>query len=131
MEITNNQIQTVKLEGMTTPAKVFAAKAAEVEKPQPEMNAVIAPKEPEKEDGSQKKVQNLHIAVSQINDYVQSLQRNLKFTVDEVTGKDIVTIIDSESKEVIRQLPSEEALELARRLAESRENGVQIVNSQV
>lgn len=74
---------------------------------------------------------NLHAAVSQMNDYVQNLQRNLQFTIDEATGKDVVTIIDSESKEVIRQLPSEEALILARRLVENREENVLLISTQV
>ena len=88
-------------------------------------------KNTEKETETPKQAGNLQVAVSQINDYVQNLQRHLQFTVDEATGKDVVTIIDTESKEVIRQLPSEEALALARRLADNRENGVQLVNTQV
>jgi len=126
MEITNNQIKIQALESTT----LTKASAVEVEQKAVELveNAVISE---ESDDGSEKQAEKLHVAVGQINDYVQSLQRNLQFTVDEATGKDVVTVIDSESKEVIRQLPSEEALELARRLAENKENGVQLVSIQV
>jgi len=127
MEINTNQVSTVTLEGVTS-AKDFSVKdeASKVN------TSIIEPKVNEdKVNDREKQAENLQVAVSQINDYVQNLQRNLQFTVDEATGKDVVTIIDSESKEVIRQLPTEEALELARRLAENRENGVQIVSTQV
>jgi len=126
MEITNNQIKIQALES-TAPTK---ASVVEVD----ENNARLAEKavvSEESNNDSSKQAEKLHVAVGQINDYVQNLQRNLQFTVDEATGKDVVTVIDSESKEVIRQLPSEEALELARRLVENKENGVQLVSIQV
>ena len=130
MEITSNQIKPITLEGvMPTKVSVPEAEKASVEKVQ--LNAAVTIENEEKDSVPSKQAGNLQVAVSQINDYVQNLQRNLQFTVDEATGKDVVTIIDSESKEVIRQLPSEEALELARRLVENRENGVQIVSTQV
>jgi len=127
MEINTNQVSTVTLEGVT-PAKDFSVK----DESSKVNTSIVEPKVNEdKVNDREKQAENLQVAVSQINDYVQNLQRNLQFTVDEATGKDVVTIIDSESKEVIRQLPTEEALELARRLAENRENGVQIVSTQV
>jgi len=130
MEITSNQVKPAILEGVI-PTKVSVVQAEEVDSLKNELNTTAVANKVEKEDGSQKQAGNLQVAVSQINDYVQNLQRNLQFTVDEATGKDVVTIIDSESKEVIRQLPSEEALVLARRLAENREGGVQLVSTQV
>jgi flagellar protein FlaG len=130
MEITSNQIKPMTLEGVM-PTKVSVVEVEKSDSSKIELNAAVATKEVEKEKGSQNQAGNLQVAVSQINDYVQNLQRNLQFTVDEVTGKDVVTIIDSESKEVIRQLPSEEALELARRLAANKEEGVQLISTQV
>jgi flagellar protein FlaG len=60
--------------------------------------------------------------VSELKDYVQSARRNLDFQVDEVTGRVVVKVIDSNSDTVIRQIPSEEILALSRRLAESLED---------
>lgn len=57
-------------------------------------------------------------AVQRANDTVQVLRSNLQFTVDETTGIDVVKFIDVKTKEVIRQIPSEEMLALARRLDE-------------
>jgi flagellar protein FlaG len=55
-------------------------------------------------------------AVSSLNNYVQNLRRDLYFTVDEDTGRTVIKVIDSETNEVLRQIPAEEALNLARHL---------------
>lgn len=57
--------------------------------------------------------------VSELKDYVQNSRRNLDFQVDDVTGRVVVKVIDSNSDTVIRQIPSEEILALSRRLADS------------
>lgn len=123
MEINTNQIKISTLEG------IKSSRVVDVEDKANEVNTVNISQV--KDDDTKKQAGNLRVAVSQINDYVQNLQRNLQFTVDEATGKNVVTVIDNETKEVIRQIPGEEALELARRLAENIENGVQIVSTQV
>jgi len=63
----------------------------------------------------------LESAVSSINDYVQSVQRDLHFSVDEDAKTTIVRVVDSDSGEVIRQIPDDIFLELARRLNEDGE----------
>lgn len=55
-------------------------------------------------------------AVSRLNVYVQTLRRDLQFRVDESTDRVVVTVVDTETKEVIRQIPTEEALSVARTL---------------
>jgi len=62
--------------------------------------------------------EKLSSVIQSINKRVQSLQRDLVFSVDKETGKDVVTIMDSKSSKVIKQIPSEEMLELARNLNE-------------
>ncbi len=64
----------------------------------------------------------LESIVSQLQDYVQSIQRDMKFQIDDATGRVIVQVIDSHSQEVVRQIPSEEMLAIARHLADSIEN---------
>lgn len=58
-------------------------------------------------------------AVSKLNEYIKNSQVNLSFTIDQTTDLVVVKVIDAETKEVIRQIPSEEAVELARKLEES------------
>jgi flagellar protein FlaG len=54
---------------------------------------------------------------------VQSVQRQLNFSVDKHTGSTVIKVIDSATEEVVRQIPSEEILTLQRRLAEIQEAG--------
>ena len=51
---------------------------------------------------------------------VQSLQRNLDFSVDDSTGQVVVRVVDGDSGKVVRQIPSEDILRLAERLDEMR-----------
>ncbi|WP_347330269.1 flagellar protein FlaG [Marinimicrobium locisalis] len=60
-------------------------------------------------------------AVTQMNEYIQSTQRDLRFSIDEELGETIVKVVDRQTDEVIRQIPDEVFLELARRLQDSME----------
>jgi len=55
-------------------------------------------------------------AVSQLNDFVQNVQRDLQFEVDNERGETIVKVVDQKTQEVIRQIPDEVALRLAEKL---------------
>ncbi len=59
-------------------------------------------------------------AVSAIQEFVQSVRRNLDFRVDDSSGRVVVKVTDRESGDVIRQMPTEEALKLAESLEEVR-----------
>ncbi len=61
----------------------------------------------------------LHEAVNEINDYVQTIQRDLSFSMDDQSGRAVVSVIDSASGDLIRQIPSEEVLVMARILKEA------------
>lgn len=52
-------------------------------------------------------------AAQQIQSFVQSMGRNLSFSVDSTTGYHIVRVTNPDTGEVIRQLPSEELLRIA------------------
>ncbi|BCX81408.1 flagellar protein FlaG [Methylomarinovum caldicuralii] len=82
-------------------------------KPAGERQAEAAP-EPEQ----------LEEAVKQINDYLQTVQRNLEFSIDRDTHKVVVKVLDAESGEVVRQIPPKSALELAKAMKESKEEGL-------
>jgi flagellar protein FlaG len=63
-------------------------------------------------------------AVSKLNDFVQNVQRNLQFSVDKESGAMVVKVIDAKSEKVIRQMPTEETLRLARSFAEQGDEAV-------
>ena len=58
----------------------------------------------------------LKAAAQQIESYLKSTGRELRFRVDEQTGRTVVTVRDSATGEVVRQIPNDEALRLARSL---------------
>jgi len=53
-------------------------------------------------------------AVQKIQGAVDNLAQNLRFSVDEDTGKTIIKVVDAHTEELIRQIPTEDAVELAR-----------------
>ena len=53
-------------------------------------------------------------AAAQLQDFVSSMGRNLNFSIDETTGYNIVRVVNPDTGELIRQLPSEELLKISR-----------------
>mgnify|MGYP001162835762 CR=1 FL=1 len=74
------------------------------------------------EGGVGKAPQNVDVneAVERIRTQVQTLQRDLNFSVDDSTGQVVVQVLDGDSGKVVRQIPSEDILRLAERLDEMR-----------
>lgn len=66
-----------------------------------------------KDSDPEKKSQELEAAVKQMEKFFQSVHRNLEFSIDDKSGKVVVKVIATETGEVVRQLPSAEALKLA------------------
>jgi flagellar protein FlaG len=63
---------------------------------------------------------NLKKAVDDLNDFIQNTHRDLQFSIDQESGATVVKVIDSKTEKVIRQIPNEETLKLARSLSEDR-----------
>lgn len=59
---------------------------------------------------------SLRQATEKINTTLQMMGNNLQFSVDEDTGIDVVKVVDNDTKEVIRQIPSPEVLSIAKAL---------------
>lgn len=57
-------------------------------------------------------------AVKEIEKFLASSRRNLEFSTDEESGRIVVKVIASETGELVRQLPSEEALRIAHSLSD-------------
>jgi flagellar protein FlaG len=53
-------------------------------------------------------------AAADLQSFVQSMGRNLNFSVDETTGYHVVRVVNPNTGELVRQLPSEELLKVAR-----------------
>lgn len=58
--------------------------------------------------------------VVEINSYMQNMNRSLQFSVDDQSGDTVIRVIDSETDELIRQIPAEELLVVRSSLEEYR-----------
>jgi len=73
-------------------------------KPDPSANTAAVPRE------------QLEQAVEAVKKFIAPISSNLDFSIDEETGIRVIKVIDSSTQEVIRQIPSEEILQIAKAL---------------
>lgn len=66
--------------------------------------------------GQEQKDKQLEGAVTKLNDYIQNVQRDLEFQTDDTSGKTVITVVDRQTSEVVRQIPDDVALKLAQEL---------------
>lgn len=59
--------------------------------------------------------------VETINQFISNTQRSLNFSLESDTNKTIIKVVNTETDEVVRQIPSEEAIALAKALKSSSE----------
>jgi len=87
---------------------------------QAEAVAQIEAEKQAREQQSVKPISNeeLDSVVTEMNTVAQNLQRDLLFSVDEKSGGTFVKVIDKETEEVVREIPSKEVREIKARLEE-------------
>jgi len=73
---------------------------------------------------------DLQQAVKKLNDFVQSTNRSLQFSVDHDSGTLVTKVVDAETEKVIWQMPTENAIKLAESLTSLMKDGkINIFNS--
>jgi flagellar protein FlaG len=65
---------------------------------------------------SKQKLKDAQQAADAMQEFVQPLNNTLQFSVDQDSGKTVVKVVDSATSKVIKQIPSEEAVALAKAL---------------
>ncbi|MEK2434534.1 flagellar protein FlaG [Vibrio cholerae] len=60
--------------------------------------------------------------VEQMNEFVKSINKGLSFRLDRESGREVVTIYEASTGDIIRQIPEEEMLEVLRRLAREQDH---------
>jgi len=90
---------------VATPSNVEARPSTSVELPQRAVTQVAEQKP---------SAEQLKNVVDNINKTLRQSNRNLEFSVDDTTQKQLVKLVDTETGDVIRQFPSEEALAISR-----------------
>lgn len=73
-------------------------------------------REPEEKQGES--TQELNKLAEDLTDMMSVMRKGLAFKIDDSSGQNVVSVMDVDSGDVIRQIPNEEALELAQKLSE-------------
>jgi len=122
-EIASNVIAQTKTQQAPEASRASAVSESE----QPRQTAAVSgnelPDEAVQETAPQGGITpELEQAVSDINAYVQNVSRELQFRVDEALplGRAVISVVDTETEETIREIPNEQALALAHRLIEEQ-----------
>lgn len=58
--------------------------------------------------------QEIKDAVKSVNDFLKPMNNTLQFNIDTDTGKTVIKVVDTSTKEILRQFPSEEMLSIAK-----------------
>lgn len=106
---------TVVISGASTPAQTEslakrASNTSSASPPQAQKPESVRQRE---EDYDQKTIEE---ATQRVAQFVGSIRSELSFSVDQVSGINVVKVIDANTKEVIRQFPSREIIQLAQAL---------------
>jgi len=56
---------------------------------------------------------SLEQVVDDLNTSAQNLKREIRFTVDENSGRTIITVIDGMSKQIVRQIPARDIIAIS------------------
>ena len=73
----------------------------------------------EKTDKAEETREPLNEVVSELNNLVRDLHRELQFSIDDKSGDTVIKVVDSRTDEVVRQIPSEEVVRLRQRLEDA------------
>jgi flagellar protein FlaG len=60
------------------------------------------------------KLPDLSAVIANLNHYLKSSQRDLQFSIDKSSGRTIINVVNSETGEIVRQIPPAELLAAAR-----------------
>jgi flagellar protein FlaG len=71
-------------------------------------------------------LEQVNEAVSQLNKSVQAKSQGLEFSIDTDSKRTVVKVVDQTTKEVLRQIPTPEALEIAKSLEAKSSTGLLI-----
>ena len=118
----DNTSSAIDAGSLTPQAKASAASLAKsanisdvtkTEVNQPEKVVAQVNKAQEKAEAQSQEVEQI---VEKLNAFVQLTQRDVSFGIDEQSGRDVISVFEADTQELIRQIPSEEALELLKRM---------------
>ena len=72
-------------------------------------------------------VKTLQDAAKVLNDFAEKIQTSLNFSIDEGSGRSVITVTDKQTGDIIRQIPAKEVLAVANIIRESTAANVEKV----
>lgn len=69
-----------------------------------------------KELSKEEEAKSLTEAIEVVSDFINRPLQNVNFLQDESSGKTIIKVFDTHSKELIKQFPSDEVIEMAKKV---------------
>lgn len=81
---------------------------------QPDKPAPVAVKQVTQAD--QPSGSDMEAAVKTLNEFTGMAAQNVQFSIDHDSGKTVVKVVDTQTQEVLRQIPNADALSLSRSL---------------
>jgi len=99
---------------LTKTANISGLVKTEVNTPEKVVTQVNKVKE--SRDKTEVEPKEIEQIVEKLNAFVQLTQRDVSFGIDDQSGRDVISVFEAETQELIRQIPSEEALALLKRM---------------
>lgn len=69
-------------------------------------------------------LKQIEAAVGKLKEYADAQKRELSFSIDESSEQTVIKVFNAVSGELVRQIPSEEALKLAERASQNSSGGL-------
>jgi flagellar protein FlaG len=123
LNVTNplTQERTVQVQEKQPVQEVNFEKSQASQSIQNESEKIELERAVQKEIDKREEQEAVEEVASKLQEFVNLLDKKLQFSVDEDSGRQVVRVTDQLSGDVIRQIPSEEVLRLARNLSELAE----------
>ncbi|GGD72337.1 flagellar protein FlaG [Lacimicrobium alkaliphilum] len=112
--------RTVKAEEAKSPAETGENNASAIPSTEPanlediKAQQQSADKDKQKEESEQ----GIEAAIEEIREFANIQNRQLDFSIDEDSQRRVIRVLDAESGDMIRQIPTDEVLQLAERIKE-------------
>lgn len=116
-----SEVRAIPVAVTTTPTPASSKGAAGVQSREAGKILPVAQPEQPKVEQKAKPAVDLQEVLADMNDYIQSVQRDLHFAVDEDLDTTVIKVVDRDTGELIRQIPEEVFLDLARKMKAEQE----------
>ena len=111
--VSNPALTAAAMQGTSAPSQAASAQAASsrtVKTPDPGADAQT----------NSPSLEQITKALDEVRAVVQPVAQSLRFTMDQDSGRTIIKVMDTETNDVIRQIPSEEILAMSRAIDKLR-----------